>query len=47
VGVIVGVDGGNSKTELVAATTDGELIAFVRGAAATRTRREAPRAPWT
>jgi N-acetylglucosamine kinase-like BadF-type ATPase len=29
--VILGVDGGNSKTELVAATTDGELIAFVRG----------------
>jgi N-acetylglucosamine kinase-like BadF-type ATPase len=31
VGVILGVDGGNSKTELVAATADGELIAFVRG----------------
>jgi N-acetylglucosamine kinase-like BadF-type ATPase len=31
VGVILGVDGGNSKTELVAATTDGALIAFVRG----------------
>jgi N-acetylglucosamine kinase-like BadF-type ATPase len=30
-GVIVGVDGGNSKTELVAATTDGETLAFVRG----------------
>jgi N-acetylglucosamine kinase-like BadF-type ATPase len=31
VGVILGVDGGNSKTELVAATTDGETLAFVRG----------------
>jgi N-acetylglucosamine kinase-like BadF-type ATPase len=31
VGVILGVDGGNSKTELVAATTDGALVAFVRG----------------
>jgi N-acetylglucosamine kinase-like BadF-type ATPase len=30
-GMILGVDGGNSKTELVAATTDGELAAFVRG----------------
>ena len=29
--MILGVDGGNSKTELVAAGTDGELIAFVRG----------------
>ena len=29
--VILGVDGGNSKTELVAATIEGELIAFVRG----------------
>jgi len=31
VDVILGVDGGNSKTELVAATIEGELIAFVRG----------------
>jgi N-acetylglucosamine kinase-like BadF-type ATPase len=31
VGVIVGVDGGNSKTELVAATTEGETLAVVRG----------------
>jgi N-acetylglucosamine kinase-like BadF-type ATPase len=31
VGVILGVDGGNSKTELVATTTEGELLAFVRG----------------
>jgi N-acetylglucosamine kinase-like BadF-type ATPase len=31
VDVIVGVDGGNSKTELVAATVEGELLAFVRG----------------
>lgn len=30
-GVIVGVDGGNSKTELLAATDDGELVALVRG----------------
>jgi len=29
--VIVGVDGGNSKTELVAATTDGALVARRRG----------------
>lgn len=29
--LIVGVDGGSSKTELVAATTDGERLAFVRG----------------
>jgi N-acetylglucosamine kinase-like BadF-type ATPase len=28
---VIGVDGGNSKTELVAATIDGELLAFVRG----------------
>jgi len=28
---VLGVDGGNSKTELVAATLDGELLAFVRG----------------
>jgi N-acetylglucosamine kinase-like BadF-type ATPase len=32
VGVVIGVDGGNSKTDLVAATTDGELRALVRGA---------------
>jgi N-acetylglucosamine kinase-like BadF-type ATPase len=31
VGVILGVDGGNSKTELVAATTEGETLSFVRG----------------
>jgi N-acetylglucosamine kinase-like BadF-type ATPase len=31
VGVILGVDGGNSKTELVAASTDGEVLARVRG----------------
>jgi N-acetylglucosamine kinase-like BadF-type ATPase len=31
VGVILGVDGGNSKTELVAATTDGAVLASVRG----------------
>jgi N-acetylglucosamine kinase-like BadF-type ATPase len=31
VGVILGVDGGNSKTELVAATTDGEIVARRRG----------------
>ncbi|MGZ4354917.1 MAG: N-acetylglucosamine kinase, partial [Gaiellaceae bacterium] len=30
-GLILGVDGGNSKTELVAATLDGELLAYVRG----------------
>jgi N-acetylglucosamine kinase-like BadF-type ATPase len=30
-GVILGVDGGNSKTALVTATTDGELLAYVRG----------------
>ncbi len=30
-GVIVGADGGNTKTELVAATVDGELLALVRG----------------
>jgi N-acetylglucosamine kinase-like BadF-type ATPase len=30
-GVILGVDGGNSKTTLVAARTDGELLAHVRG----------------
>jgi N-acetylglucosamine kinase-like BadF-type ATPase len=31
VGVVLGVDGGNSKTELVAVTTDGELVARRRG----------------
>jgi N-acetylglucosamine kinase-like BadF-type ATPase len=31
VGVVIGVDGGGSKTELVAATSDGELLARVRG----------------
>jgi N-acetylglucosamine kinase-like BadF-type ATPase len=31
VSVVLGVDGGNSKTELVAATTDGELLAALRG----------------
>ncbi|HZT91304.1 MAG TPA: BadF/BadG/BcrA/BcrD ATPase family protein [Gaiellaceae bacterium] len=31
VGVILGVDGGNSKTELLAASVDGELLALVRG----------------
>ena len=30
-GVVLGVDGGNSKTELVAANTDGALLALVRG----------------
>jgi N-acetylglucosamine kinase-like BadF-type ATPase len=30
-GLILGVDGGNSKTALVTATTDGELLAYVRG----------------
>ena len=30
-GLILGVDGGNSKTELIAATTDGELLAYIRG----------------
>lgn len=29
---MLGVDGGNSKTELAAATTEGELLALVRGA---------------
>ncbi|HEU5361862.1 MAG TPA: BadF/BadG/BcrA/BcrD ATPase family protein [Gaiellaceae bacterium] len=29
--VVLGVDGGNSKTELVAATTAGELLAVARG----------------
>jgi N-acetylglucosamine kinase-like BadF-type ATPase len=31
VGVVVGVDGGNSKTDVVVATTDGEPVSFVRG----------------
>jgi N-acetylglucosamine kinase-like BadF-type ATPase len=31
VGVILGVDGGNSKTELVAATTDGAVLVQLRG----------------
>ncbi|HEV7641158.1 MAG TPA: BadF/BadG/BcrA/BcrD ATPase family protein [Gaiellaceae bacterium] len=31
-GVILGVDGGNSKTALLTATTDGELLAYVLGA---------------
>jgi N-acetylglucosamine kinase-like BadF-type ATPase len=31
VGVILGVDGGNSKTDAVVATTDGEPISYVRG----------------
>lgn len=30
-GVVLGADGGNSKTELVAATLEGEQLAFVRG----------------
>ena len=30
-GVVLGVDGGNSKTELVAATVDGAVLASVRG----------------
>lgn len=30
-GVVLGVDGGNSKTELVAATVDGEVLAVARG----------------
>ena len=32
--MIVGVDSGNSKTELVATTTDGEIVARVRGGGA-------------
>jgi N-acetylglucosamine kinase-like BadF-type ATPase len=31
VGVILGVDGGNSKTALLVATTEGELVASLRG----------------
>jgi N-acetylglucosamine kinase-like BadF-type ATPase len=34
VGLAVGVDTGNSKTELVVATTSGEIVARVRGAGA-------------
>ena len=30
-GVILGVDGGNTKTDVVAATNDGEALAYVRG----------------
>ena len=30
-GLILGVDGGNSKTALLVATTEGELIASLRG----------------
>ena len=30
-GVIVGVDGGNTKTDLLVASTDGEPVAYVRG----------------
>lgn len=29
--IVLGVDGGNSKTELLAATLDGELVARIRG----------------
>ncbi|MFL5944864.1 MAG: N-acetylglucosamine kinase [Gaiellaceae bacterium] len=31
-GVVLGVDGGNTKTDVVAATLDGGLVAYVRGA---------------
>jgi N-acetylglucosamine kinase-like BadF-type ATPase len=31
VAVVVGVDGGNSKTDVVVATTEGEPLSFVRG----------------
>jgi N-acetylglucosamine kinase-like BadF-type ATPase len=31
VGVILGVDGGNTKTDLVVATVEGERLAYVRG----------------
>jgi N-acetylglucosamine kinase-like BadF-type ATPase len=31
VGLVVGVDGGNSKTDVVVATTGGEPVSFVRG----------------
>jgi len=30
-GVVIGVDGGNSKTDLLAVTTDGEVTALLRG----------------
>jgi len=30
--VVLGVDGGNSKTELLAASLDGDVVARVRGA---------------
>ena len=30
-GLVLGVDGGNSKTDLVVATTDGEPVSYVRG----------------
>lgn len=30
-GVVVGVDGGNTKTDAVVATTEGELVAWLRG----------------
>src|SRR5439155_9170411 len=30
-GLILGVDGGNSKTALLVATTEGEIVASVRG----------------
>ena len=30
-GLILGVDGGNSKTALLVATTEGEVVALVRG----------------
>jgi N-acetylglucosamine kinase-like BadF-type ATPase len=31
VGVVLGVDGGNSKTDVVVATTEGDPLSFVRG----------------
>jgi N-acetylglucosamine kinase-like BadF-type ATPase len=31
VGLVLGVDGGNSKTDVVVATTDGEPVSFARG----------------
>ena len=31
-GVILGVDGGNTKTDVAVATSEGELLAYVRGA---------------
>ena len=30
-GIVLGVDGGNSKTDVVVATTDGDPVSFVRG----------------